>query len=1242
MKLRIYIFIIFKIILIKAIAQDAQLHYNLKWHENQVFFAPKIEISEQLNKYLLHFEGAVYNHNENHLPVFSKIIPLLSGNKKAKLINMKFSDLTQKNMSKVYDINKISEKIEISNKIVYIKKQKFLKFSFVPVRKNPVNRNYERLLSFDIELVDAKNERKYKSDNKIYRNKSVLSSGKWIKIKINKSGVYKLTFDELKKLGINEPANVRIFGNGGKMLPFYNSQAKTDDLAENKILIKDKVVYFYAKGVVDWEYDKAKDFFQQNMNLYSNYAYYFLTSDYNSGKNNKISVEPSLNLSANAEVNSYDALAYHEIDSVNLISSGRLWLGESLDFVTNHNFTFNIPNLELGSKIILRSSLVARSPIPTSFDIFCESESFNIQIPAVNYHYTSKYASQKVDKFEAEVTNPDKINVDIVFNKSTASSEAWIDYITINTRAKLVYTGKQLNFRDKNSVKKGNIAKFGISGANSNVLVWDISNPTDAKQMNTDINGSLLSFKAKTDTLKEFIVFEPSKAYSPIINADDLGIVPNQNLHGIKQADLVIVSPDEFMSYANELKQIHNKIDDLNVVLVNTNELYNEFSSGAPDVSAIRNFMKMLYDRANTQAELPKYLCLFGDGSFDNKHKFRGNTNFILTYQSAASLSPTQSFVTDDYFGLLDDDEGEHIGMLDIGIGRFPVKNKSEAAADDEDGNLHMTQANELSNILTKKYSYLNVKKIFLDAYKQESSSTGEQYPDVVLDIDNEIDKGVLVMNYTGHGGKKGLAEERIITIEQIKKWQNKYKLPVFMTATCEFSRFDYYKGTTAGEDVFLNPQGGAVAMFTTTRVVYASPNFELNKRFYDYFFENDPITNATYRLGDIMRLTKNAVGSDMNKRNFTLFGDPALRISLPKYFVRTKSINNHSASKIDTISAFDKVSITGELLDASNNLLKNYNGILYATVFDKKQKVKTLNNDGDGVFEFSTQNSQIFKGKSSVKNGVFKLNFVVPKDIKYNIDTGKISYYADNNQLMQDAKGAFTNILIGGVSKNVNDNDKKGPEINIFLNDENFVSGGTTGNNPKLIVKLKDESGINTTGTGIGHNIVATLDNQKNKRYILNDYYQSDIDDFTSGKINFKLPKMQAGEHIIHIKAWDILNNSSSDSLRFIVEENSEFKISHVLNYPNPFSTNTSFFFEHNRPNDILEVFIHIFTVSGKIVKTIHTDIVADGRRSKGIAWDGKDDFGNNIGKGVYFYKLTVRNLKGEKVSKIEKLLII
>ncbi|MDF1547471.1 MAG: type IX secretion system sortase PorU [Bacteroidales bacterium] len=1240
-------------------------HRNIKWLEKKPFFAAEKSLLPSNETFLLYFEGSIYEQDKHFLPIYSELIEISQGNT-ATLENEKFISLTKEEASHVINIEKIPEKIQISHKFLTSRKNHYLEVSFIPLRKNKLNGNIEKMVSFDLKIIPSQ-ELKIKKANKKYASQSVLSAGKWIKIKINKSGVYKLTFDELRSLGIDQPENVRVFGNGGAMLPYYNYEYQPDDLVENHILIKNNAVYFYGDGPVQWEFNKTDDLFRQRINKYSDYTYYFLSSDYNSGIDNKIFNEIESGNPATHTITTYTEHQYHESDTLNLISSGRLWVGEHFDFQTEYNFSFDILKLVTASKFKLEVSLLARSPITSSFALKIADKDTVVSFSPVNYDYTATYAIKKTENIVSQVNQANEITINLSYNKSTASSEGWLDYLTINAKRQLNIESQQLDFRNTESVGPGNVGQFQISNANSSTLVWDVSDPQKPKQIMTDFNGNIVNFKVNTDSLREFIAFDESMVLAPIIQGNDLGSIENQNLHGINEADMIIVSHPEFLDQAKELQNIHQTESGMNVVLLSTEQIYNEFSSGSPDVSAIRNFIKMVYDRAPSSENAPKYLCLFGDGSYDNKHHFSENTNYILTYQSDNSLSPTQSFVTDDFFGLLDDGEGGHEGLLDIGIGRIPVKTRAEAEtmvqkirnylsidaygdwrnricyiADDEDNNLHTSQADELSNMVKNNYPVFNIEKIYLDAYQQESSSVGQRYPDANLSINNQIAKGLLLMNYTGHGNENGLAEERVISIDQINKWTNPDKLPIFMTATCEFSRFDNYKKITAGEHVFLNPAGGAIAMYTTTRLVYANPNFELNKNFYRYVFESDPSTGKRYRLGDIMRLTKIASGSGINKRNFTLLGDPALEPSYARYSVVTKLINDLPVSgAADTLKAYEKVKISGEIQSINGSKIDGYNGVLYPVIYDKELEVKTLNNDGDGVFNYLIQNNQLFKGKASVNNGDFQFSFIVPKDIRYNVDTGKISYYSSNFQIFNDSKGSFKNVLIGGSGTN-NLNDTEGPKIQLYLNDQNFVSGGISNNNPKLIALLSDESGINTTGNGIGHDLIATIDNKPDLQFKLNDYYESEIDDYTSGKINYSFPELEAGEHTLHLKAWDVFNNSAEDSIVFIVADSEKLKISHVLNYPNPFSTNTDFFFEHNRPNEMLEVMIHVFTVSGKIVKTIQTDLVTNGFRSQGINWDGRDDFGNKIGRGVYFYKLSVRTIEGEKADKIEKLLIL
>ena len=1249
-----------------ANSQEIVLNRNINWKTvSEETDKPEVRNNTEAEIYrFLKFEQADYNQREDFLPVYYELIPVNAPNYTVELIDMQFIALSAKE-KKLIDKNKIPFKLAYKYSVLIQRKAPYLSLSIFPFKKNAQTGELYKLKRFKL-ILSTKRGTKNTYTTKAYATNSVLSTGKWVKIKIQQSGIYQLSFNELQNIGIDNPQNVRIFGNGGAMLSYYNDGSAIDDLQEIDILIKNNYILFYGDGPVQWQYDNTNGFFSQQLNLYSDYAYYFLSSNYNSGTDNKIKTEQQSTLPATISINTFDDFAYHEIDSINLIKSGRLWVNELFDFQTEYSLDFDFPNQQSGSSIKLNSSLLARSPISSSFSIRFANTAYSTNFDPVSYSYIATYATHKKEYFSAISSGGNKIEVKIKYNKQTASAKGWLDYITLNVQRKLIFAGSQMAFRNIGSVGSGQVSSFNLSNTDASVQVWEITDPAKPKFIAANYSSGTHSFKLATDSLRSFIAYNGNSFLKPIVEGNDLGVVENQNLHATKQTDMVIVSHPKFLTYAEQLKRIHEELDGLKVTLVTTNQIYNEFSSGAKDVSAIRNFIKMLYDRAASQEDIPKYLVLFGDGSYDNRHDFPNNTNYILSYQSENSLSPTQSFVTDDFYGLLDDGEGGSSGLVDIGIGRLPVKSEAEAAtavdkikmyidtqsmgdwrnllcfiADDEDGALHMKQADELTKIVKTNYPVFNIDKIYLDAYKQESSSTGQHYPNVNKAINDHVTKGTLLINYTGHGGENGLAEEQIITIDQINKWENPNRLNIFMTATCEFSRYDNYERTTAGEYVFLNPKGAAVALFSTTRLVYASPNFFLNKNFYKYIFENNPISQTRYGLGDVMRLTKNASGTGINKRNFSLLGDPALKLSYAEQDIITTSIiKNAETEQADTINAFDKVSIQGEVHNSAGQLDNQFNGTLYPSIFDKFKLIKTLDNDGEGSFEYLIRNNKLFKGKASIKGGKFIFSFIVPKDIKYNIDTGKISYYAKNEINGTDANGYNKNILIGGSSGN-EDNDKSGPEIRLYLNDENFVSGGITGNSPSLLAFVEDANGINTTGNGIGHDIAAIIDDDPNQQFVLNDFYESELDSYTNGKIKYKLSDLPEGDHKLKFKVWDVYNNSSEDSLFFTVTNDSEFKISHVLNYPNPFTTNTSFFFEHNRPNVNLTVLIQIFTVSGKVVKNIHKEIITDGYRSDGIQWNGRDDFGNKIGRGVYFYKITVQTDSHEKADYIEKLLI-
>jgi hypothetical protein len=768
--------------------------------------------------------------------------------------------------------------------------------------------------------------------------------------------------------------------------------------------------------------------------------------------------------------------------------------------------------------------------------------------------------------------------------------------------------------------------------------------------------------------LREYVAFNTDNLLIPV----PVGAVANQNLHSGGPVDYIIIVHPPFLSQAQRLAQFHQERNGFRSLVVTTQQVYNEFGSGSADPVALRDFVKMYHDRfGNTQADKLKYLLLFGDASYDYKDRLTNNTNFVPAWENNLSLDPLSTYASDDFFGFLDDNEninsGALINYLDVGIGRVPSKNIEEAKnfvdkvenyfssqsfgpwrnnltfiADDEDLNLHLQDAEIITATAAATGPVFNPEKIYLDAFQQESGSGGSSYPQANQAINNQVYNGTLIWNFTGHGGPRRLAEETVLDQEIVNNWNNPNRLPLFITATCDFAPYDIPQINSIGENILMRPKTGAIALMTTTRVVFAFSNRIMNNNYLQFSLQPDAA--GKYKsLGDAVKEAKNYTyqtsGDITNNRKFTLLGDPAMTIAFPTLKVRPTKVNGIATSQADTLSSKEKVTIEGEVTDLQGNLLAGFNGSVYPTVFDKPSTVTTLANDPTSQpVTFSTQTNILFKGKASVVNGRFSFSFKVPRDINYQYGNGRLSLYSENGN--QDANGVFTNLVIGGVGTGI-DTDKEGPEIKPFLNDESFANGGTTNQNPILLVKLADSSGINTVGTGIGHDIVATLDNDNRQYFILNDFYEGELDSYQQGAVRFQLPELEAGIHTLKIKAWDVLNNSNEVSLDFTVAKDENLELSHVLNYPNPFTTKTQFWFEHNKPGQDLYVRVQIFTLTGRVIKVLQKTINSMGNRSSDLEWDGRDEFGDKLGRGVYLYKLSVTAPGRLKKEKIEKLVI-
>jgi hypothetical protein len=1064
-----------------------------------------------------------------------------------------------------------------------------------------------------------------------------------------------------------------------------NSSPRPDDLLENTLYMftgedglfnQGDYVLFYGKGPVAWSFNEASGMFEHQINLFNNASYYFITTDAGIGK--KVTSAPEVTGTHNASTNTFDDYDFHEKTKYNFLKSGRQWFGERIDY-SPFDTSFHFTGMINSAPVKLKANVLSRSALSRTFILKNDGQFIgSIVIPAVILsNSTGVYANQKSGLFSFSITG-DQLNINLSYNKSESSDEGFLDYLTVNVRRSLALSGDALFFRDRSVTGTGKIARFSVDNCTPATEIWDISDFTQIRKIVTQLNGNVLTFQDHADTLREYVALNPAGNFpKPEITSSqgDLGLVSNQNLHATQPTRMLIITHPLFRQAADSIAAFHQIKDNMSVLVATTDEVYNEFSSGAPDVSAMRDFAKMVYDRSDNDQTRLTYLLLLGDGSYNNHSYSGGNSNFILTYQSESSLNASTSYVSDDFFGFMGNDEGGSETMeaysLDLGVGRLPAKTADEAmilfrkirnynsnrnmvdwrnnilfVGDDEDGNLHMTQANSLADWVRNTYPQFVVKKALLDAYKQVATSTGARYPDVNRIITENIHKGILIYNYTGHGGERGLAAEQILMREDLAKLTNSANLPLFVTATCEFSRFDdltddegkLIESTSAGETSLLNENGGSIALLSTTRIVYSDRNHYLNSKFYRVVFTRDADGHYN-KLGDIIRMTKDSTGVQRNKLNFILLGDPALSLAIPEYTVITDSLNGLDVSStIDTLKAFSRVRISGHLEDMNHTMLHGFNGTIYPSVFDKNLIVNTLANDGGDPMQFEIQENLLFKGKASVRNGHFSFEFQIPKDITYNFGLGKVVYYSQDSTL--DANGYFDQFIIGGTNYEVLQ-DEEGPDISLYLNDDNFLDEGISNTNPVIFAVISDASGINTVGNGIGHDITGVLDDNVSTPIILNDYFESDLDDFTRGKLSYPMSNLSEGWHSLKVKVWDVFNNSSEEIIQFKVISSDDLIMSNAYNYPNPASHITWFRFEHNRPGEELQVEIDIFDVGARQVAAIRQPVYTAGFSSEPLEWDLKDTGGNRLRQGIYPYRIRITDSNGRFTESFRKLVI-
>jgi hypothetical protein len=1106
-----------------------------------------------------------------------------------------------------------------------------------------------------------------------YASSSIMNFGKWVKISVAQSGIYKLTFEDLQKMGINPP-EVRIYGYGGSLLSEFFTEPYIDDLPEVAIFMSkgaDNVfnsgdfILFYAQANILWRYGLKhyKTIFYHTRNHYSDLGYYFVTSKSGDGK--RINLQNAENAVSAVEINTFTDYQLHEQEKINFGKSGREFYGEEFN---NQNISriisFSVPNA-VASLANIYVSAASKSKNHTTMSINANGSNAG----SLSFGTTSDYqiAVRNDNVFSVSIQPSNQFNVNLTYSNS--NDLAYLNFVDVNVKRLLTITSQEFYFRNIDYLGQNQVNKFVLSNANNSIEIWEITDRQNITKIPSQIAGNQLNFYANTDTIREFLAINPNATFAkPTI----VGEVVNQNLHALSQTDMVIVSHKDYISQAEQLASFHRINENLKVHVVDVDKVYNEFSSGTPDATAIRRLMKMFWDRADNLGKKPKFLLLFGDGTYDNRNLLRGSENFnkLPTYQAVNSENTIYSYVSDDYFGYLDDNDTAMLANvysngIEIGIGRFPVFNTEQAntavdktiaymqnairgdwkntllfIADDGDRNNHTSDADRVADFTQEKNKDVLIKKLFLDAFKQETSAAGESYPLANNMLDNYIKQGVLMINYMGHGSYTGWSNEKLLTTQKIIDMTND-KYPIFVTATCDFSPFDQMV-ESAGEQLFWNKKGGTMALVTTTRTVFSNGNYWLNRYFSNNIFEkydnDEPIA-----IGEVLRRAKNMQQTDNNKFAFMLIGNPALKLIYPyQVTVVMDSINYQPINPLllDTVSALSVVNFAGHIETRYGDFIQNYNGYVSVNVFDKVDTILTLNNDNDdtnNLPKYRDRQNLVFKGSAEVKNGKFNITFMIPKDIRYNFGTGRIVFYTTEYNFGLEGNGSFENFVIGGENPNPII-DTQGPEVALFMNSHKFVEGQTINPSPLFIAQVYDESGINTIGSGVGHDIILRMNRQNGDEIVLNNYYTSKLGSYKEGKVEYQLSDLETGDYNLTFRVWDLQNNSTSKNISFKVSKDIEIDTD-VDIYPNPTVNEVTFSINHDRPYKSLDITVRVYDLLGRHIWQSTKTTATAGNKTE-IKWNLRSE-GMIVQAGVYVVRIEIA-AQGEKSDFQTKKLII
>ena len=1122
-----------------------------------------------------------------------------------------------------------------------------------------------------------------------YAAASVLSTGNWYRMKIDGDGIYKLTYDEIKQY-IGDPSKVKIYGYGGWMLDEDFGKPYIDDLPEVSVYIakgadgvfnSGDYLLFYGRGTVKWSYRYGR--FEHENNPYATSGYYFLTEGDAGPKEMK--TVPSF---PNPEKTllDFDDYALHERDLTTIANTGRELFGESFANQSGRQqFSFSVPGIT--SNMSARFSFAAASGTPPHVElsigdkIVAVKDTFAL---SVSNTYRKAYLMEAGGNYRPEDGNyPNPVKMTVTYS---GSGQAYLNYIALFMRRSLQFYNTPFTFfRNTESISED--VRYVMSNANASCMVWDITGNYDVQLMQTSLEGSQLSFAVQADgtTLREYAMVNLGGAFpSPEIVGEK---IPNQNLHALPQPDMVIISPSVYLKQAGILAEKHRTKSGLKVEVIEEKQIFNEFSSGTPDATACRRLMKMFYDRAAGEQDKPKYLLLFGDGVFDNRHltSTLSKTDpkyYLLTYQVKESVDETTSYGSDDYFGLLEDNSGTSLvsGKLCLGIGRFPVSSVSQAedavnkvvsymdntqggnwksklvfTADNTDSfspgsfSIHAVQSRDLADYMDETHPEYILYRYFMDTYQPVSVNGKTTYPDAKKSFLNTLKEGCFLVNYTGHGSTTSWSAEDMLKITDVRQMTFE-NLPLWITATCDFGWFDGVN-TSGGEEAFLNKKSGAIALYTTSRVVYSDANFDINDKLIRYLFTTDE-TGQHLRLGDVLRKSKNDL-SGGNKLNYVLLGDPALELNYPGMKVKLETINGEAVTddKKYAFKAMEKVTVSGNITDENGVKADGFSGTLRAAIFDGRQETKSYRPDNAGnYFSFNSYPNMVYQATSNVENGSFEFSFTVPLDISYTVDepssytakNGKMNFYASSSGAAgQDAAGSFANYIFSGTSDV--DFGETVPEIReMYLNTAGFKDGDDVNETPYFRARVFDKTGINMSGSGLGHDILICIDGQPAWTYYQS---QQNFEIMATARedwiIGFSIPELPAGEHVLSFRVWNIMNNSAVDTLHFNVVKGYKPAIVELHATDNPAKTATAFVLNHNLPETLLTVDVRVYDLSGRMVWS-RSQKASSALPACSVDWDLRNSAGNRVQPGIYIYQAAVKTESSREVTKAKKIVVL